>query len=98
MSRMLLVLVASFTIIFASLSASFDVKAADARVSPSHASYGRYCQDIWRVGPDGGKWYHVCTSGCPDGYSCAPLYGAYGPYGGQKYWGAYSDSGWSSYR
>jgi hypothetical protein len=30
--------------------------------------------------------------GCPDGYSCYPLYGAYGPYGGPAYWGAYT--GW----
>src|SRR5258708_26060897 len=30
--------------------------------------------------------------GCPDGYSCYPLYGAYGPYGGQAYWAAYT--GW----
>jgi hypothetical protein len=31
-----------------------------------------------------------CWRGCPDGYSCYPLYGAYGPYGGAAYWGAYS--------
>jgi hypothetical protein len=30
--------------------------------------------------------------GCPDHYSCYPLYGAYGPYGGQAYWAAYT--GW----
>jgi len=30
--------------------------------------------------------------GCPDGYSCYPLYGAYGPYGGKAYWAAYT--GW----
>jgi hypothetical protein len=29
--------------------------------------------------------------GCP-AYYCAPLYGAYGPYGGQAYWSAYT--GW----
>src|SRR3954453_16896182 len=33
--------------------------------------------------------------GCPDRYSCYPLYGAYGPYGGQAYWAAYS--GWYRY-
>lgn len=27
---------------------------------------------------------------CPDRYSCYPLYGAYGPYGGEAYWAAYS--------
>lgn len=31
--------------------------------------------------------------GCPDGYSCYPLYGAYGPYGGRAYWSAYT-AGW----
>jgi len=36
---------------------------------------------------------HPCA-GCPDGYSCAPLYGAYGPYGTARYWGAYTFSGW----
>jgi hypothetical protein len=27
---------------------------------------------------------------CPDRFSCYPLYGAYDPYGGPGYWGAYS--------
>jgi hypothetical protein len=31
--------------------------------------------------------------GCPDGLSCYPLYGAYGPYGGEAYWAAYT--GWT---
>jgi hypothetical protein len=35
-----------------------------------------------------------CRVRCPDGYSCHPLYGAYGPYGGVGYWGAYTYSGW----
>src|SRR6516164_5883868 len=34
-----------------------------------------------------------CPTRCPDRYSCAPLYGAYGPWGGQQYWAAYS-YGW----
>jgi hypothetical protein len=29
-------------------------------------------------------------AGCPDRYSCYPLYGAYGPYGGVAYWTAYT--------
>jgi hypothetical protein len=52
------------------------------------------CQDLWRCGPNGCAWRRVCTRPCPDGYSCAPLYGAYGPYGGVGYWGGYTDSGW----
>jgi hypothetical protein len=40
-----------------------------------------------------GRHWH-CWVGCPDGYSCSPLYGAYGPYGGTAYWGAYTAVGW----
>lgn len=35
------------------------------------------------------RWTRVCRRGCSDRYSCAPLYGAYGPYGGRGYWAAY---------
>jgi hypothetical protein len=35
-----------------------------------------------------------CRVVCPDGYSCHPLYGAYGPYGGVGFWGAYTFTGW----
>jgi hypothetical protein len=31
---------------------------------------------------------------CPEYYPCHPLYGAYGPYGGQVFWGAYTEAGW----
>jgi hypothetical protein len=31
-----------------------------------------------------------CPPRCPDRYSCAPLYGAYGPWGGEQYWASYS--------
>lgn len=34
--------------------------------------------------------YHRRHVGCPDRYSCWPLYGAYGPYGGYAYWSAYT--------
>ena len=36
----------------------------------------------------------VVRTGCPDPYSCAPLYGAYGPYGGAAYWTRYTYAGW----
>lgn len=39
-----------------------------------------------------------CRVVCPDGYSCQPLYGAYGPYGGVAYWGAYTFTGWGPVR
>jgi hypothetical protein len=35
-----------------------------------------------------------CRIICPDRYSCYPLYGAYGPYSGQGFWGGYTYSGW----
>jgi hypothetical protein len=38
-----------------------------------------------------------CVRVCPDGFSCYPLYGAYGPYGGVAYWGAYTLTGWGPY-
>ena len=38
-----------------------------------------------------------CPTRCPDRYSCAPLFGAYGPWGGQQYWAAYSYSWGPSY-
>jgi hypothetical protein len=40
-----------------------------------------------------GEWRSVCHRTCPDVYSCNSLYGAYGPYGGTTYWGAYSRRG-----
>jgi hypothetical protein len=39
-------------------------------------------------------WRRSCPHSCPDRFSCSPLYGAYGPYGGTRYWGAYTYSGW----
>jgi hypothetical protein len=36
----------------------------------------------------------VRSAACPDPYSCAPLYGAYGPYGGAAYWTRYTYAGW----
>ena len=35
-----------------------------------------------------------CPTICPGGYSCFPLYGAYGPHGGTGFWGAYTFTGW----
>ena len=36
----------------------------------------------------------VVRTGCPDRYSCYPLYGAYGPYGGHAYTTRFVYSGW----
>jgi hypothetical protein len=48
------------------------------------------CQRIWSCHGELCHWRNVCWHGCTDRYSCSPLYGAYGPYGGPAYWGAYS--------
>lgn len=37
---------------------------------------------------------HTWYVGCTASYYCYPLYGAYGPYGGTSYWGAYTEAGW----
>ena len=50
---------------------------------------GPSCPAVWRCGLSGCRWYRECLRGCPDRISCYPLYGAYGPYGGVAYWGAY---------
>jgi hypothetical protein len=55
------------------------------------------CGSVWKCGPSGCAWYRACWRRCPDRYSCSPLYGAYGPYGGVAYWSAYSGS-WGYYR
>ncbi|WP_166293753.1 hypothetical protein [Bradyrhizobium sp. 2S1] len=49
-----------------------------------------HCQRLQYCHGDVCQWKRVCWHGCPDRYSCAPLYGAYGPYGGRDYWAAYS--------
>jgi hypothetical protein len=51
------------------------------------------CHRFWRCGPSGCGWHKVCGA-CADRFSCWPLYGAYGPYGGVGYWGAYSADLW----
>lgn len=38
--------------------------------------------------------HRPCNGVCLDRYAFRPLYGAYGPYGGVGYWGAYTFSGW----
>lgn len=75
-----------------------DIAVADGmtvRTSRTRIAAARLsCQNIWRCAPDGCRWHRVCTRPCPDSYSCTPLYGAYDPYGGIRYWGAYTDTGW----
>ena len=52
------------------------------------------CRQIRHCTREGCVWRHVCPPSCPDRYSCSPLYGAYGPYGGVAYWRAYTAPVW----
>jgi hypothetical protein len=52
------------------------------------------CRQIRHCTHAGCVWRHVCPRSCPDRYSCSPLYGAYGPYGGVAYWDAYTATVW----
>jgi hypothetical protein len=53
------------------------------------------CREVWRCGPAGCGWKQVCWRGCYAALStCYPLYGAYGPIGGVRYWGMYSWNVW----
>lgn len=74
--------ISSFALLMASPG-----QAADLNVNKRHISRSD-------CGPYGCRSHRI-TYGCPDGLSCYPLYGAYGPYGGAAYWGTYS---YSQYR
>jgi hypothetical protein len=54
----------------------------------------RTCKQVWSCSALTCDWRRVCRVRCPDRYSCSSLYGAYGPYGGTRYWGAYTAAGW----
>jgi hypothetical protein len=98
MSRILSMAAAVALIACAGATTIMSAKAADVSAGRRVAS-NQYCQQIWRCGPAGCNWHRVCSRLCPDGsYTCSPLYGAYGPYGGTSYWGAYTDAGWDYYR
>ena len=73
---------------------SFGTLAAD-RAVPGVRHTNAGCQVC---GPNGCFWQSVCRPVviCPSRYSCGPLYGAYGPWGGESYWGAYTFAGWGN--
>jgi hypothetical protein len=98
MSRTLSTVFAAAILGLIGMSMTISAQAADASVpSGRRVAAGGHlaCQELWRCGPAGCNWHRVCTRQCPDGYSCAPLYGAYGPYGGVGFWGAFTDAGWA---
>jgi hypothetical protein len=98
MRKTLSILTTAAVVVFTSVAMPYNAKAVDMDAGYSArrdvAALPSNCQDLWRCYADGCKWHRVCTRPCPDNESCYPLYGAYGPYGGTAYWGAYTDSGW----
>ena len=87
MRNMMLVMTAVLAV---ALSGGFTLEAvADGRQSKKvrHVCEGPKCGPYAPCGAP-------CQRICPGGYSCFPLYGAYGPYGGTRFWGAYTFTGW----
>ncbi|HLN11015.1 MAG TPA: hypothetical protein VK281_18930 [Xanthobacteraceae bacterium] len=73
------------------------LSAADLSVSESRgADYGLgpHCWRVRVCGPAGCEWQRRCWNACQGGrsyrWTCGPLYGAYGPWGGRGYWDAYT--------
>jgi hypothetical protein len=52
------------------------------------------CGRVWKCLPEGCDWRLICPRSCPDPYTCYSLYGGYGPEGGTRFWGAYTNLGW----
>jgi hypothetical protein len=67
--------ISSIALFFPSRGQAADLGVNKRQVSRSHYGPSAYA--------------HRRYSGCPDRLSCSPMYGAYGPYGGQAYWSAY---------
>jgi hypothetical protein len=94
MRKLILMLAMGATVISLQAS-SHTALAADMGVySRERVAMSRHCSRQWICGPEGCGWQRFCRIGCPDRYRCSSLYGAYGPYGGSAYWGAYTSAGW----
>ena len=62
-------------------AADLDIDGAAPPVKARTATVAPGCFRKSVCGPEGCVWKTICRTPCPDGYSCSPLYGAYGPYG-----------------
>jgi hypothetical protein len=96
--RKLIVTIAMAAAVVGLIGTSHVARAGDmgvySRETPARVAVGWHCSRRWICGPEGCSWQKLCRGGCPDRYSCRSLYGAYGPYGGTRYWGAYTSVGW----
>ncbi len=97
MRKIAILTVAAAALLFAgSPSYSADLGGLTVRQSTRIATTAG-CHMVKYCGLTGCSLRQVCQRYCPDGYSCYPLYGAYGPYGGTSYWAAYTETGWGRY-
>jgi hypothetical protein len=93
MKRIFWALVGGGVLALTVVSFSMDAKSAEIGVPPARVA--RALPPCVGTGPcNPACLHHDCKPLCPDGYSCYPLYGAYGPYGGTAYWDAYTGGGW----
>jgi hypothetical protein len=96
--RKLILTIAMAAAVVGLQATSHAARAADigvySREAPVRVAAGRHCSRQWICGPGGCGWQRFCRVGCPDRFMCRSLYGAYGPYGGTTYWGAYTSAGW----
>src|SRR5262245_28435743 len=99
MRRYLLAFIASVMLAGPAVRAyAADTGPIPPKVAVVHKKDCHHCRHVWICGPQGCAWKRVYPRACPDGVSCFSLYGAYGPYGGVAYWGAYTAVGWTGYR
>jgi hypothetical protein len=93
--RKLILMVAMAATVIGLQASSHTARAADMGVySRERVALSGHCSRQRICGPEGCGWQRFCRVGCLDRYRCSSLYGAYGPYGGSAYWGAYTSVGW----
>ena len=80
-------------LVVATVALSTGTKAAEVAVPHTRIVKASPCVGPGPCSPECLQRHH-CRPFCPDGYSCYPLYGGYGPYGGIAYWDAYTGDGW----
>jgi len=74
MFRFIFAVVIALTLVPGAAQFAKPAQAADLAIARRHVAHTH-------------NWHRYAR--CPDRLSCYPLYGAYGPYGGAAYWGAY---------
>lgn len=99
MRRMLLLLAASTLIALAAPSVGSGAELSESSAPRPYRTTGSAakCPLVRQCNESVCVLRRLCpVSDCPPGYPCHSLYGAYGPYGGSRYWGAYTSTGWGS--